>query len=73
MEGRDRDEGGNVEFYKTHLIMTPGQHDVVQPAVGLIDTIIRRIQGIVKIGVVLKCFRVYDLVRELAANYKSVL
>jgi len=53
----------------THLIVTPGKHHVVKTAVGLVDAILRGVDGVVEIGVCSKGLRVDDLIRlELAAN-----
>lgn len=46
----------------TYLIMAPGQHDIVETAIGLVDTIFRRVDGIVDIRVIGKRVGVYDLI-----------
>ena len=53
--------------------MTPREHDVVQAAVRLIDTVLRGIDGIVVIGILFERLGVDDLVREPAPHYKGVL
>lgn len=53
--------------------MSPREHHVVQPAVGLVDAILRRENGVIVVWVTLECLRVDNLVRELAADDKRIL
>ena len=56
-----------------HLIVTPRQHDVVEPAVWLVDSVLRGVNGVVEIRVAFKRIGVDVPVREVAADYESVL
>lgn len=53
--------------------MPPRQHHVVETTMGLVDAILGRIHGVVRIGVALEGVRVDDFVRELAPNNEGVL
>lgn len=53
--------------------MPPRQHHVVETTMGLVDAILGRVHGVVRIGVVFEGVRVDDFVRELASNDEGVL
>ena len=53
---------GDVGDLDTCLIMAPGEHDIIETAMGLVDSILCRIYHIVRIWVCLKRLGVYDLV-----------
>jgi hypothetical protein len=64
---------GDVGDLNTCLIMAPGEHDIIETAMRLVDSILCRIDHIVRIWVCLKGLGVYDLVREAAADDECVL
>jgi hypothetical protein len=48
--------------------VAPGEHHIVEAAVGLIDPIFSRENLVIRIGVVCKSLRVDDLVREFTSD-----
>ena len=64
---------GDVGDLDTCLIMAPGEHDIIETAMRLVDPILCRIYHIVRIWVCLKRLGVYDLVRKAAADDECVL
>ena len=57
----------------TCLIVTPGEHHIIETAMRLVNAVFCRINLIVRIWVCFKRLGVYDLVRKLAADDKCVL
>jgi hypothetical protein len=57
---------------RTHLIVTPAQHNVIQPTLRLVYAILARVQWVLRVRIGIKCFWVDVLVGELAANDKCV-
>jgi hypothetical protein len=53
---------GQVARLNTCLIVAPGEHDIIETAMRLVDAILRRIDPIVGIRVCLEGLWVYDLV-----------
>ena len=64
---------GGIGDLDTCLIMAPGEHDIIETAMRRVDPILCRIYHIVRICVCLEGLRVYDLVREAAADDECVL
>ena len=58
---------------RTDLIVAPGEHNIIETALGLIDTVLCRINLIVGVRVCLECLWIYDFVRKAASNDKCVL
>ena len=56
-----------------YLIVTPGEHHVLQPAVGRVDAVLGGVDGILEVGVSDEGVRVDDFVGELASNDEGVL
>lgn len=48
--------------------MTPGEHNIIEATMRLIDAIFGREDLIIGIGVILESLRVNDLIGEFAAN-----
>lgn len=59
-------------FRSTHLIVSPTEHNVDQSTVRFVNTVLGRIDRVLRVWVVLERFRVNDLIRELAAHDESV-
>ena len=53
---------GEVGNLNTCLIVAPGEHDIIETAMRLVDAVLCRIDAVVGIWVCLKGLRVYDLV-----------
>ena len=53
---------GEVGNLNTYLIVAPGEHDIIETAMRLVDPIFRRIDLIIRIWVCLKRLGIYDLV-----------
>lgn len=62
-----------VVMGNTYLVMTPGQHDIVETTVWLVDTILGRVDRIPAVRVGSESLWVDDLVRVLAADYECIL
>ena len=56
-----------------YLIMTPGEHHVLQPAVGRVDAVLGGVDRILEVRVSDEGVGVDDLVGELASNDEGVL
>ncbi len=56
------DKLGEVGNPNTCLIVAPGEHDIIETAMRLVDAVLCRIDLIVRIWVCLKGLGVYDLV-----------
>jgi hypothetical protein len=56
-----------------HLIVAPGEHDVVETTMGLVDTTFCRIYAVMRVRVRFERLRVYDLVRKAATDDKRIL
>ena len=57
---------------RAHLVMTPAQHNVIQPTMRLVYTILARVQWVLRVWIGIECFWVDVLVGELAADDKRV-
>lgn len=57
----------------TNLIVSPGQHDIIQAAVRLVNTVLRGENRISVVRVALERLRVYDLLREGTAYDERIL
>lgn len=57
----------------THLVVTPGEHDIIKATVGLVDTIFRRIDAIARVWVCFERLWIYDFIRKFAADNECVL
>ena len=53
--------------------MAPGKHNVLETTVGLVYAVLSRVDRVLGVGVSSECFRVYDLIGELAAYDEGIL
>lgn len=58
---------------ETYLIMTPRHHDILETAIRLIDSIRRRINGIVEVWVAGEGTGVYVFIGESTADDEGIL
>jgi hypothetical protein len=65
-------KGDMGKFPPTHLIMSPTQHHVVQSTVRLVNTVLGRINGVLRVWVVLERVGVNDLTRKPATHDESI-
>jgi hypothetical protein len=56
-----------------HLVVTPGEHDIIEATVGLVDPVFRRIDGIVRVRVCFERLWIDDFIRKFAADNECVL
>ena len=52
--------------------MSPTQQNVVQSTVGLVDTVLGRVDGVLRVWVVLERLRIYDFIRNLASHDERI-
>jgi hypothetical protein len=58
--------------FSTHLVMSPTQHNVGQPAVRLVHPAVGRVHGVSRVWVVLERLRINNLFRKLASHDERI-
>jgi hypothetical protein len=67
------DPFGGFLMIRTDLIVTPWEHDIIETAMRLIDTVFCRINLVVGVWVCRECLWIYDFVWKAASDDECVL